>query len=645
MTNADIPSLPSWKLLLGVIGAFFAVTLLVYGHSIKGEFVRWDDGMLVYENPAIREISPRTIKHIFTTYDPELYIPLTFFTYQLDYQIGGIHATQYHFTNFLLHTFNAILVAWLVFLLSRKGWIGIVCGLLFALHPLHTEAIQWVSARKDLLSTFFFLLTIVGYIYWKDRDDRRIFIASIIAFTLGLLSKVMIITLPVILLLIDYLDGRLFRASPGSPLRGLWPTLKEKIPYFALAALFGIIGIFGKTGVIQSSTLSGKILMACKSAVFYLQQMFFPAHFSLLYPYIKPITITSPDFYVPILVLLALAACAIYSLRRTRAIVFGLLFYLITVAPTFLNFAKGGEMDVYFASDRYAYIPSIGIFFAAVWLLYELVTMARASQKKNREIIVTFIAAVVLLACAGKAYAQSLVWKNTQALFENVIRYYPESSHVAHNNLGNVYRLQGDLDAAEDEYRQAIAIRPHAKTISNLGVVYRRQGKLPLALSTYDQALKADPNSKEAHLGLGLVHMTEKKFSEAAAQFQQAVTIDPLYEEGFTNLGAAYVALGRVPEAIEQYRKALVINQFFPDAHYNLAVALSETGDTEGAIKEYEETVRLVPTVIPARINLGILYHGQGRIDDARRQFEEILKIDPANKAARSALGQMGAGS
>jgi hypothetical protein len=152
METSQMPSLPSWKTVLIVIGAFFAATLLVYGHSIKGEFVRWDDGMLVYENPAIREISPRTLRHIFTTYDPELYIPLTFLSYQIDYQIGGIGATQYHLTNFLFHTFNAILVAWLVFLLSRKGWIGIVSGLLFALHPLHTEAIQWVSARKDLLA-------------------------------------------------------------------------------------------------------------------------------------------------------------------------------------------------------------------------------------------------------------------------------------------------------------------------------------------------------------------------------------------------------------------------------------------------------------------------------------------------------------
>ncbi len=258
--------------------------------------------------------------------------------------------------------------------------------------------------------------------------------------------------MPVIkLLLIDFLDGRFVRVSLGSPLRGMWPVLKEKIPYFALAALFGIIGIFGKTGVIQSSTLSGKILMACKSAVFYLQQIFFPVHFSLLYPYVKPITLASPDFYVSILVLLTLAAAALYSLRRTRVIVFGLLFYLVTVAPTFLNFAKGGEMDVYFASDRYAYIPSIGIFFAAVWFLWQLAEAARGNQRRRNEMLVTGIAAVVLLACAGKAYTQSLVWTDTQALFENVIRHYPESSHVAHNNLGNVYRLQGDLAKAEVE--------------------------------------------------------------------------------------------------------------------------------------------------------------------------------------------------
>lgn len=637
----DLPSLPSWRTcaLIGV--GFFALTLAVYGHSIGYDFVRWDDGMLVYENPAIREISPSSLKRIFTTYDPELYIPLTFLSYQIDYQIGGQAATVYHTTNIIFHTLNAILVMWFTYLLIKKKWIALLCGFLFAIHPLHTEAVEWVSARKDLLSTFFFLWSIIGYLYWRDRGWNKFLFASLAAFTLGLLSKVMIITLPVILLLLDYLEGRQLWK---------WEVLKEKIPYFGLSVLFGLIGIFGKTGVIQSSTLSAKILMACKSAVFYLQQIVWPTSFSLLYPYTKTIVITSPDFFIPILVIIALSIFAWYSRRWGRTVVFGFLFYIITVAPTFLNFAKGGEMDVYFASDRYAYIPSIGIFLVIAWLLYHMTDLFsyssdhEESEIKNQKSTIVFgiMTTIIVCICVLLSYKQSLVWANTETLFENVLAQYPDSSHVAHNNLGNVYRLRGDFQKAVSEYEQAIAIRPHAKTLSNLGVVYRRLAQYDQAFKTYEEALKIDPVSKEAHYGLGLVYMAQKRNAEAQKEFETALRIDPKYEEAYTNLGASFVAQGKIAEGIDAYEKAIEINPYFPDAHYNLAVALTESKETTRAIEEYEAVVRMVPTFIPARINLGLLYFQVGRREESKTQFREILNIDPANAAAKSALQQMG---
>ncbi len=596
--------------------------------------------MLVYENPAIREISPQTLGYIFTHYDPELYIPLTFLTYQIDYQISGQNPFLYHFDNLVLHTLNALLVAWLIFVLcasvqiSRKaaGWIAIFCGLLFAVHPLHTEAVEWVSARKDVLSTFFFLLSLIGYLYWRERDTRMLLILSMIAFVLGLMSKVMVITLPVIILLVDWLQGRKWNAR----------TFIEKTPYFGAAVIFGIIAVLGKTNVLQSSTLSGKILMACKSAVFYLQQIFWPFNFSLLYPYTKPITLASPDFFVPILIIAAILALAFWSLKYTRIVAFGLLFYLITVAPTFMNFAKGGDLDVYFASDRYAYVPSIGIFLIVGWVLWKTCEEVFGNGKLGNRIL-TGVGSVAVIALAILSFRQSFVWQNTQTLFQNVIKLYPESSHVAHNNIGNVYRLQGDYEAAIDEYKQAIAIRPLPKTISNLGATYRKLGNLADANAAYSQALQIRETSKEAHFGLGLVRMAEKRYPEAEKAFKRAIELDPKYEEAYTNLGALYVTLQRLPEAIDEYKKALAINEYFPDARYNLAVALEAVGKPAEAIEQYEWTVRMVPNFIAAHINLGLLYYQAGNKNGARAQFEQVLRIDPQNRSARSALQQMGA--
>jgi protein O-mannosyl-transferase len=628
-----LPRLPALKTVLLIVLAFFAATFAIYGHSLRNDFVRWDDGMLVYENPAIREISPRSLAYIFTHYDPELYIPLTFLTYQIEYQLGGQGAFIYHFNNLLLHTLNALLTAWFVFLLGRRKWLALLCGLLFAVHPLHAEAVEWVSARKDVLSTFFFLFSVIAYMHWREDRIKRLLLFSLAAFAFGLVSKVMVITLPVILLLIDWKERR--RIS----LR----MLTEKIPYIAVAGVFGVIAVLGKTGVIQSSTLSAKILMACKSAVFYLEKLLWPTKLSLLYPYVKPITLSSPDFFIPIGVLIALAVFAWWTLRWGRGVVFGLAFYLVTVAPTFINFAKGGELDVYFASDRYAYIPSIGIFYAVAWLAWTLLERYRAADD-DRPRLFQVIGGVMILVFAVVAFRQSFVWRNTETLFQNVLAQYPESSHVAHNNLGNVYRLRGELDQAVDEYKQAIAIRPHAKTISNLGATYRRQGLLTEAHAEYQKALTIHAGSREAHLGLGLVLLAEKRYADAEARFREAARIDPTYEEAFTNLGVALLNQGKTQEAITAYRQAIEVNPYFPDARYNLAVALESTGQAEEALHEYLLVIRMVPTVIPARINAALLQHRLGQVEQARRLFEEILRLDPANRAARSALQQMGAG-
>ncbi len=633
MTEAEpLPRLPTLKTILLVMVAFFGVTFGIYGRGLTSEFVRWDDGMLVYENAAIREISPRSVAYVFTHYDPELYIPLTFLSYQLDYRIGQQDPFIYHFTNLLLHTLNALLVAWLAFLLSRKGWMGVLVGLLFAVHPLHTEAVAWVSARKDTLSTFFFLLSLIGYIRWRDDGSRRTVALSVLAFALGLMSKVMVVTLPVALLLVDWLEGRKWSLR----------MLTEKIPYLAVAGVFGVIAVFGKTGVIQSSTLSAKILMACKSAVFYLQQIVWPMNFSLLYPYVKPITLSSPDFLVPICALVVLIILAFQSAKRWRMPAFGLAFYLVTVAPTFVNFAKGGELDVYFASDRYAYVPSIGVFLALTWLGWRLVEALPGNRAILRKIGAAVAGAAVVL-LGALAFRQSFVWRDTESLFAHVIQLYPESSHVAHNNIGNVHRLKGDYARAVSEYEQAIAIRPHAKTLSNLGTAYRRMGDLTKAESALQRALTVDPRSKEAHFGLGLVRSSQQRFVEARKEYAVALETDPSYEEAYVNVGAIDMATGKLADAEMAFRKAIAINPYFTDAHYNLAVALADQGKIEEAIGAYRLVTQMAPQFTPARLNLGLLLHQSGKLPEARAMFESVLRYDPANRGARSALQQMGA--
>lgn len=620
------PELPERRTLLLVIGAFLLLGMLVYGRSLRNEFVRWDDGMLIYENPAVREISPWSLKRIFTTYDPELYIPLTFITYQIDFKISGVDAWAYHLTSLLLHIANALLVAWLAMLLLGERRIALLCGLLFLLHPLHTEAVAWASGRKDVLSTVFFLSSLIAYLRWRDEETRKLYIWSVAFFVLGLMSKVMVITLPVVLLLIDYRQAREWSMR----------MLTEKLPYLAAAAVFGVIAIFGKTAVVASSTLSQKILMACKSTVFYLEKIFVPVKFSLLYPYTKAISLASPDFYVPVMIVAAILLIAWLARLRARDVTFAILFYLLTLAPTFINFAKGGELDVYFASDRYAYVPSIGVFYLVCFLLCALVRMQPRLVRA-----VSAAGAVVMTLLAVLSYRQSRVWQDTESLFANVLAHYPDSSHVAHNNLGNMHRLRGEIDLSIDEYRKAIAIRPHAKTWSNLGAAYRKSGRNSEAMEAYRQALQIDPKSAIAHIGLGLVYAEQGRWQDAEAEYKAGLRTDPAEEVGWTNLGVLYTNQGRVDEAVAAFQTALKHNPYFADAHYNLGVVLGKKGDIEGSISAYREVTHIAPQFLPARINLGLLLYKNGDVRGARNQFEEILKIEPGNRAARSALEQM----
>lgn len=649
------------RIIVAILCGFFALSALVYGRAVmQSEFVRWDDGMLVYENPVIRDITPKSVARIFSMYDPELYIPLTFLSYQIDYQIGGIAPFQYHLTSFLFHTLNALLVAWFAVLFfmgagipacqqagkyarsqDSEFWLGIFCGLLFLLHPLHTEAVMWVSGRKDVLSTFFFLLTLIYWMRWRNHPIRRWYLMAIGFFALALLSKVMAITLPVILLLLDWRDGRSGGRSGATPLQA--PTrirdmFTEKISFFALSLIFGLIGIGGKTGVVASSSTWEKMIMAGKSSLFYLQKIVWPDFFSLLYPYHKEVTIMSPDFYVPILIWSVIAVLVFLSLKKTRDIAFGFAFFFITVGPTFINFTKGGDLDVYFASDRYAYIPSIGIFIALItvgdWILRKI----RADSKQIR----IGLASVIVVVLGFLAYQQSQVWKTTYSLLSHVLIEYPES-HVAHNNIANAWRLEGKLDDAIAEFQKALAIKKHSKIYANLGAVYRKQGKIDEALTTYQEALALDPDGKEALMGRGLVWFGQKDFAKAEADFQHAITTDQRYLEAHTNLGAVYMTTGRTDDAIREYRIALVINPFYPDASYNLGVALTQKGLNDEAMQAFTDVIGEAPTFIPARINLGLLLYNAGDHDGARAQFEAILKIDPNNASATKALEQIGA--
>ncbi len=631
MESVSPSALPSWRILSWIIAAFFGLTFAAYLIPMAGGiFVAWDDTYLIYFNPIIKGISWKTLHAAFTSYDPELYIPLTFLSYQLDYLVAGLNAFQYHFHNLILHTINALLVSWFLYLLMRRegshstgsggtrtlaagsGWVAILGGLLFAVHPLHTEAVAWASARKDVLSTLFLLLSLISYLHFRSTGTRKHYHLSLGLFFLGLLSKVTVLMLPLVLFLIDVREKRRWSVQ----------MILEKIPFLELSILFGFVALFGKRDIVQASTFLDKILMACKSTIFYLEKLFVPTHLSVLYPYNGSISITSADFFVPVILLSIILILLIASLRWTREIFFGLFFFLLTLIPTFVNFAKGGEL--YFASDRYAYVPSIGILY--------LVALT-ASHFRHKRITIP-VAGIVLTIFLILTFRQALVWRDSVALFTHTLRSYPRVM-AAHLNLAMVYREMNELDKSMEQLKIADTIRPHSRTHVAFATLYEREGNRSKAIQEYKKAIMINPKDPEPYFGLGILYERDGKIDAALEQYRIVLSIDPKYVGTYNNLAGIYLKQGKLDEAKAEYEKAIEIDPYFPDGHFNLGLIAQDQGRTDDAIRSFERAVELDPkdALEPLEYLLK-LYAKKNDLDRAVSAANRILAIDPSHPTA-----------
>jgi len=525
------------------------LALAVYGQSvIKNEFVRWDDYALIVDNLAVQEMSLKNLRIIFTTYDPELYVPLTLLSYQFDAVVGGLKPALVHAHNLVLHILTTLLVGWFVFLLSRKTATAAVVAVLFAIHPLHTEAVAWASARKDLLSSFFYLLSLSTFLVHRSRASTcRWYIVSIVAFLLGLLAKGMILVLPLVLLLLTLREGRREWKSFG----------RELLPFFLLSVLFGIIALGGKSRIIMGSSFLEAVLLSGKATLGYLTHLFVPLRFSLLYPYTGSIAQATPDLTLSLLAVLGLTVAAWFLSKRTsRDLWCGWLLFLLPLVPSFFQHRRGENLgDIYFASDRYAYLPSIGIFLIVALGIVSLSEWGRAWMAGAG---VSAASGVLFLSVLS--FRQSAVWQNTESLFSHVLRFYP-NSQIAHLNIGNHYQRIGDVNSALREYNAALKIRPTS-------LIYYNLGKLLLGAKDYNGAIGASI---------------------------KALELDPTMEDAYLNLGVALLKQGREDEALQVFRKGYAVIPSSLEIIYNLASLSLQKGNRADAGRYTKEILTIDP--------------------------------------------------
>ncbi|MBP9773432.1 MAG: tetratricopeptide repeat protein [Candidatus Peribacteraceae bacterium] len=630
--SSALPKLPDRFTLWSIIGGFALLLLAVYGASLSNGFVAWDDTLLIYFNQTTHGLSWPHIVQAFSRYDPELYIPLTYISYQFDYTIAGLAPWFYHLHNLILHAISSVLVVWLGYVLTKNRYVALTTGILFAIHPLNTEAVAWASGRKDTVSTLWFLAAAILYIYYRHSSKKKylLYTLSIVAFAIGLLAKVMIITLPAVLLLIDYLHNR--KWSIG--------VIVDKIPYGILSIIFGIVALFGKKDISAASTLSEKFLMAGKSTVFYIEKIFLPINLSVIYQYTKPITLSSPDFYIPlILVICLLIAIIICFIKRLRMAAFGLSFFLITVIPTFINFAKAGSL--YYASDRYVYIPAIGIFLLASSTLYEFFLRRAHGAMHERQLQTLLgVTGVVIIILSALTFRQSLVWRNSLTLFENTVKHYPDSS-TGHFLLGAMYEEIKENDNALREYKLALEKEPHASIHNGIGSILQKKGDLIGAEKEFRTALEMDPINGQSHFALGVLLKLKNDEVGAEREYREALRLDDQYVAAYNNLGSLLMDRGDLTEAKQMFEKSIRYNPDFADAHFNLSSIYRHDGDIDNAIKELKEAIRIKPKSVDAYIALADIYVQTGKYTLALTNLKQALAHEPANADAKAMVAGM----
>ena len=519
----------------------FLIPFALYFQSLGNYFVAWDDNILVYANPLVRNFSPYAVWAVFTSYDPELYIPLTFLTYQIEHLIFGLNATVFHTTNLLLHCGISVMIFFLLQRWKIARSAAFVLALIFAIHPLNSEAVAWVSARKDVLSSFFFLATLLEWERYRSDATRRKYWIAALFFLLALLSKVSIVLLPLILLLIDWRHNR-------TPDRRM---ITEKIPFFALAGVFIVIALLGKTGNISALTLWQTILMSSKAIGISVLHFFFPFQISLIYQQSTPVTVASPEFFFPALFVLFVLFVSVISLKKSRAPAFAVCFTLIMLLPSFANFSKAGSL--YYTTDRYMYMAQLGLLFLLGWGWMRISILQRARAVRLAVIAMTIVA---IPSFAFTTYNRSLLWINSETLFRDALEKNPASA-VIRFNLGYFEQTRGNIEEARSFYAQAREVNPnYSPAYNNEGLILWERGDRETAESWFAQAVEIDPQNLSAVINLAMAKTERGEVDDAIALLTQVLDEDPYNVPALIKLGTAYGKKEMYREGLAAFQKA-----------------------------------------------------------------------------------------
>ena len=653
--------------------------LIVFGQTAHFGFVNYDDQLYVSDNAKVTNgLSLQGVAWAFSHAACNFYHPLTMISLMLDYQLHGLHPGGYHLTNVLIHAASAILLFLIVRQMTGALWRSAFVAAVFAIHPLRVESVAWVSERKDVLATFFFMLTIGAYVHYaRDPNSlgRYLMVAGL--FVLGLLCKPTAVALPFGLLLLDYWP--LNRFTPPTPTRATAPPIPqadyfgipkrlilEKVPLVVLAAVACVVTYFAEGEVVMSiakipvPTRIGNVLL---SYVVYLRQMVWPAGLAAFYPYPQK----SPPLWeigLAFLLLAGISGGVLAFWRKRPWLLAGWFWYLGMMVPV-IGIV---QLGVFAHADRNTYLPQIGLYVLLAWAVADW-----SAGWKHRRMVLGGLMMVVIGALTVCARIQTSYWRDSESLWARALACAPANilacrnlgaalvehgkldeavtlykraleikldSAETHDSLGDALDKKGELNEAMEQYRIALAINPaYADAHYNLGNALVKCGNLEEAVAHYRKVLEINPDYLDARMNLGLALAKSGQMAEAIAQYQKTLEINPRYAKAHCNLGDALLQQGHADEAVACFQRALEIQPDYAKAHYDLANVFFDQGHLDQAIAHYQKALEADPALVEAHFNLGNAFLNSGRFDEAVAHYKKVLELHPGYGGALNNLG------
>jgi tetratricopeptide (TPR) repeat protein len=602
--------------------------LAVYWPVLGFDFVSYDDSLYVARNPHVqRGLGIESLRWAWTTLYAANWQPLAWMSHMADWELYGPLPAGHHATSVLFHAANTVLLFVLLDRATGSPWRSALVAALFALHPLRVESVAWVSERKDVLSAFFWFLTLLAYVRYVRAPSVAAYAVVAIGLVLGLATKPMVVTLPLTLLLLDYWPlGRLGGAARAAD---AWRLVREKFPLLVLVTAASALTIVaqrraGAMGPLSEHPFGVRIGNAVVSYVSYLGKTFWPQSLSILYPH-PGATLPMWEIAASAAVLLVVTALALRERDRRPYLVVGWLWYLVTLAPV-IGLIQAGEQGM---ADRFTYVPLVGIFVATVWLL--------PSPRGALARLAPALAVAALLALAARTSQQLPAWRDSTTLYTHALA-VNEANPTAHANLGAELVRQGRTDEARVHFERCIELSARCTTgRDNLGALLLDEGRVDEAVTRFEESLRIDADSAEAHEGLGQALARLGRSTEAEAHYREALRLEPDRFGAHFNLAVLLAEDGRAADAVAHWQEAVRIRPDHADAHYGLGNALARVGRDEEAVDAYRAALRIDPDAFAAHFNLGNSLSRLGRRDEAEQHYAEAVRLNPDLAARRPA--------